>query len=551
MPYQARLTLPTQVETITSSATRFSWTGPSAADQYSISAGTAAGLSDIATTTTTRLSAVLAGIPMNGNPVYVRLGARVSLTYYYVDYVFQTIDTANAAVLTLPATAVTITATETRFTWDRVPGAEMYWFDVGTSLGGRQLYNASAPNAVVVLTGYALDGLPIYVRLWTLKSGVWRYADYVFQRLHSVLQAVLTSPDPRGALTSSTTAFVWRTLPAADDYWFEVGTGLGVADIYSAETTGVTANVSGIPITGSLVYVRLWSRVSLTWRYVDYAFRTAETANAAVLTAPSPVSSVTDASTRFAWNTVAGAEMYWLDVGTSPGGRDVYAAQGTNFTATVTGYARNGQPLYVRLWTLKAGVWRFVDYVFARADQVTQAVLSLPDRAATISSTSKTFTWNSIAGASSYWLYLGSSLGAPNLFHRQLTGTSLTVTGIQLNGQPLYVRMWTERAGAWTYVDYVFGRANTATQATFNNINSGDTLTTTSFAFTWSAVAGVQSYWLDAGTSLGARDVYNQSAGTATSATINGIVLNSQPLYLRFWTQIAGAWSFVDYIFRR
>lgn len=546
----AALTAPSQADPITTSSVQFTWGAISGALQYSVYVGNSVGASDISSQYTTGLALTATNIPVNDLPLYVRLWTQLSGGWTYRDYTFQRADAANKAILTLPTAATTIAAAQTRFTWDRVAGAEMYWLDAGTTIGGRQYNNAAAETSVLV-SGYPLDGQPLYVRLWTLKGGVWRYIDYNFSRIDSVVQAVLTSPDPRGALTSATTAFIWRTLPAADDYRFDVGTSIGATDIHTVETTGVTATVSGIPINGGLVWVRLWARVSLTWRYTDYAFRTAEVANAAVLTAPSPVSTINDASTRFAWNTVSGAEMYWLDVGASPGARDVYSAAGANSTATVTGYARNGQPLYLRLWTLKAGLWRFVDYVFTTAAQATQAVLTVPHRLQTISTTSKTFTWNSIAGATSYWLYLGSSLGAPNLFNQQVSGTSLTVNNIQLNGLTLYVRMYTERAGAWTYVDYVFARANSSTQALLNNINSDATISTNSFTFTWGAIGGVQSYWVDAGTSLGGRDIYNQSAGTSTSATVNGIALNGQPLYVRLWTQSGGNWTYVDYVFNR
>lgn len=461
------------------------------------------------------------------------------------------IDLLTTATLGLPVAGTTITSTETRFSWDRIPGAEMYWLDVGSSLGGREFYNASADGSASV-TGYRLDGAPLYVRLWTLKDTVWHSVDYVFARADAKLQSVLTSPDPRGTLTSASTAFIWKTVSAADDYWFEVGTTPGGNDIYSKETTGTTATAPNIPLTGGLVYLRLWSRVSLTWRYVDYAVRTSD-ATMAVLTAPSPVSTINDASTRFAWSNASGADSYWLDIGTSPGGRDVYNSVPPSGSVTVSGYELNGQPLYVRLWTFRLGAWRYVDYLFTRADSATQARLTLPDRLATISSTSRTFSWNAISGAQQYWLYLGTSLGAPNLFNQATTATSLTVTsGIVLDGQPLYVRLWTlTSGGAWIYVDYVYQRANAATQATFTNITTDAKLTSTSFTFKWGRVSGAQQYWFDAGSSLGARDVANVSPGTATSWTLTAIQLNGQPLYVRLWTQSAAGWTYVDYKFNR
>jgi hypothetical protein len=67
---------------------------------------------------------------------------------------------------------------------------------------------------------------------------------------------------------------------------------------------------------------------------------------------------------------------------------------------------------------------------------------SPPDRSA-LSGSSQIFTWTAGVGISSYWLYVGTSVGANNLFNQDV-GSSLTatVTGLPTDGRTVYVRLW-------------------------------------------------------------------------------------------------------------
>ncbi len=58
----------------------------------------------------------------------------------------------------------------------------------------------------------------------------------------------------------------------------------------------------------------------------------------------------------------------------------------------------------------------------------------------------------------------------------------------------------------------------------------GSTLTTSSVAFQWSAGSGVAEYHLYVGTTPGGKDIYTQSQGTSTSASVSGIPINGNPV---------------------
>jgi hypothetical protein len=89
------------------------------------------------------------------------------------------------------------------------------------------------------------------------------------------------------------------------------------------------------------------------------------------------------------------------------------------------------------------------------------------------------------------------------------------------------------------------------------NPTSGSTLTAYTVTFKWSGGIGASQYYLGVGTSQGSissspyGDIYLQSTGMNTSATVSGILLNGQPVYVRLWRYgTYSEWNFADYVWR-
>jgi hypothetical protein len=80
-----------------------------------------------------------------------------------------------------------------------------------------------------------------------------------------------------------------------------------------------------------------------------------------------------------------------------------------------------------------------------------------PVNGSQLASTTQTFTWTSVSGATQYWLYLGSTPGSYNIYNQSTgTSTSRTVTGLPSNGSMIYARLWTQYGGEWLYNDYSY-----------------------------------------------------------------------------------------------
>ena len=88
--------------------------------------------------------------------------------------------------------------------------------------------------------------------------------------------ATLVSPVPGGAALRADAVFQWTAVASASVYYLYVGTSHGAKDIVnSGELAGTSLPVSGLP-AASTVYVRLSTKDSGSWVYVDYVFTNQE-----------------------------------------------------------------------------------------------------------------------------------------------------------------------------------------------------------------------------------------------------------------------------------
>jgi uncharacterized repeat protein (TIGR01451 family) len=375
-------------------------------------------------------------------------------------------------------------------------------------------------------------------------------------------KAVLQTPVPGSTLPGSTVTFIWSAGTGATAYWLEVGSTVGAHNLYpGASTTALQTTVSGLPTNGSTVYVRLWSLLSGTWVYNDYTYKASGsggTSGKAVMQTPVPGSTLPGSTVTFAWSAASGASGYWLEVGTSVGGHQTSAgAQITGLSTTVTGIPTNSSTVYVRLWTLSGGTWVYNDYSYRAAGSSgtsSKAVLQTPAPGSTLAGSTVTFGWSAGTGVSSYWLEVGTSAGAHNLYAgATTTARQATVSGLPTNGSTVYVRLWSLISGTWVYNDYSYkaaGSSGTSSKAVLQTPVPGSTLAGSTVTFAWTAGTGVTSYWLEVGTSAGAHNLYTGSNTTARQATVSSLPTNGSTVYVRLWSLISGAWVYNDYTYK-
>ena len=182
--------------------------------------------------------------------------------------------------------------------------------------------------------------------------------------------SVIASPTPGSTLTAASTTFTWNAGSAGTTgYGLNVGTTPGGADLVNIGPLAGTSVMVNLPTNGATIYVRLWTEFSgATYLYNDYTY-TEFSQSASAITSPAPGSTLTAASTTFAWNAgPAGTTGYGLNVGTSAGGANlvnIYPLPGTSTTVTLP---TNGATIYVRLWTVLNGTtFLYNDYTYSAA----------------------------------------------------------------------------------------------------------------------------------------------------------------------------------------
>jgi hypothetical protein len=210
-----------------------------------------------------------------------------------------------------------------------------------------------------------------------------------------------------------------------------------------------------------------------------------------------------------------------------------------------------------------AGVWSYIDRTFTTTAPIAQFIT--PVNGATNVSVPSLIEWTPVDNVQTYYLYVGSSLGANNLVNTgQLLATSYLASDLPA-GQLLYARLWTKVGGIWRYKDITFTAASGAVvvKATVTLPATGATNVSPVGSIVWTAVPNAQMYYVYVGSTPGAKDVIDSEEicdgctinTTATSwsmalagrAPAQGLAtMAGQTVYLRMWTKFGDLWRYVD-----
>ena len=368
------------------------------------------------------------------------------------------------------------------------------------------------------------------------------------------LTAPTTIATPSGDLQSGTYySKVSVTLSAADTG------GSGLAATYYTVDGGAQTTYSGSAIVVSAVgshTLQYWS--------VDGAFNTeakhtfnfavaADTATA--LSAPTSGGTFVGPNVTFSWPAAAGANGYFLHLGSTAVGSDnllnstEYSAGTTS--VTIKSLPLNGEKIYARLFTDYNGNHVYHDYTFTAAQQAT---LLGPTGGSGLVGPKVTFTWMAATGSvNGYFVHIGSTgVGSDNLLNSteySTSTTSVTVSNLPADGATIYVRLYTDYNGTHVYQDYQY---KAALAATLVSPGQGSTLTGSSQVFTWSAATGIfNGYFLHVGsTGVGSDNLLNSAelSTSTTSATVNNLpTTGGGTIYVRVFTDYGGIHVYRDY----
>jgi hypothetical protein len=241
-------------------------------------------------------------------------------------------------------------------------------------------------------------------------------------------------------------------------------------------------------------------------------------------------------SRPFTWTTAAGALGFRLTVGVSAGDSSV-ADSGE---VTATSWLASGLPLntalYARIATRFSTGWQWQDIQFTTSRG---AYFTSPADGAVASVSCTTFAWTTAPGALSYYLYVGTTVGAKNLIDFGETQATSRFGGVLPANQTLYARIWTKLSSGWVYNDTQFSTAlATLTYPVQNAVDIG-----TSAPFTWAAVPNAYRYYLYVGNTPGSNNVINSGEITQTAYPMTNLPVGTT-LYATLWTKLNnGCWT--------
>lgn len=385
-PGTPAMTSPAPGSTLPSGDVNFAWNGNgTSVDDWQLTAGTSAGASDLFDSgmlPSTTTSALVSGLPEDGSTIHVTLRWNVSGEPSEASYTYTAASGTGGGVPTIvsPVDGSTLAGSSQTFTWSPEGVAVERWrLEVGTVPDGRDIYvqNHGATVTSAVVNNLPTDGSTVYVNLKWRAGGTISTASYTYTASGGgPAPPAITSPAPGSTLPSGDVSFAWADNgTAVDDWQLLVGTSAGAGDLYdsgvlAASTT--SAVVSGLPEDGSTVHVTLrWNSAGVPDEAnYTYTASSGPGGGGPMIVSPADGSVLAGSSQAFTWTADGENVSRWrLEVGTTPGGRDIYARNhaSTVTTVTVTGLPTNGSTVYVTLKWRIDGVISSASYVYTAA----------------------------------------------------------------------------------------------------------------------------------------------------------------------------------------
>ncbi len=455
------------------------------------------------------------------------------------------------AQMVYPSDGATNIATQAAFGWSAISDATSYQISIGSATGLNDVYSRGAIQTNTASIPNLQAQTHYYVHLTTLKAGMTESVDSSFTTgTNGTGLATMLYPVDGASGVDPTQPFTWTFISDAQKYYLTVGSAPGKRDVFdSGELTSTSIILPPGNIFTGKYYVTLYTLKGGVWQPMPSTFVAGDRSS---ISSPLNGATEVDPLAPITWTTFPGAQSYYLYVGTSPGLKNVYdSAQTTDTQRSVPNLQASVQ-YYARIYTLINGFWIYSDSSFtvgtgfARLIQPADGTLTADGNAP--------FVWSSVPDAQYYYLTIGSSQGARDIYDNgQTTATAAFVAGLTPN-RTYYVRLYTDKSSGWHYVDSTFQIIPTQESTASSLLNpispfDGDTAVDPLSAASWTPVPGATSYVLHIGTTPGAWDVYDSGEITTTTVLPAGLQYGAS-YDARLWVNVNNIWSYTDIDFQ-
>jgi len=378
-PTLAALKSPAPGSVLAGSSATFSWSAGAGPTAYVLWLGTtgigSANILNSGTLGASTTSVTVNNLPVHGVKLYARMWSMISGTWRSVDFTYTEAGTPALAALTSPAPGGVLAGSSATFAWNPGSGPTAYELWLGTTgVGSANIINSGTlgtSTTSVRVNNIPTNGVKVYARMWSQINGAWQSIDYTYTESGTAVPATLKSPAAGSQLLGSNATFSWTAGAGPTQYELWLGTtGMGSNDLFnSGPTTNTSVNVTGLPMKGVLIYVRLYSMLSGIWQPIDYTITEAGTVSKAALTSPAPGTQLPGANVTFSWTAGRGPVAYQLWLGTTGiGSSNLYNSGSVTATSVdAAGLPRGAVTIYARLWSRINNAWQSNDYEFTSA----------------------------------------------------------------------------------------------------------------------------------------------------------------------------------------
>ncbi len=295
--------------------------------------------------------------------------------------------------------------------------------------------------------------------------------------------------------------------------------------------------------------------------FLALVFSTAMAFAEPTINSPAPGTQLPGSSVTFSWSANGtSVSQWWIHVGTSQGGFELFdsGSLGGALSTTVSGLPTDGSSdVWVRLWYLDPSSWKSIDVQYTAGTGGggggSDPTMTSPTPGTELPGSSATFSWNANGTAvSQWWIHVGTSQGATDIFDSGSLGGALstTVSGLPTTGGSVWVRLWYLDPSSWKSIDVQYTAASGGGgggDPTMSSPAPGTILSGSMVTFSWTPNGtSVSQWWIHVGTSKGALDIFDSgSLGGALSSTVSGIPTSGGDVWVRLW-YLDSSWKSID-----
>ncbi|MBL4889938.1 MAG: hypothetical protein JKX97_07970, partial [Candidatus Lindowbacteria bacterium] len=405
-------------------------------------------------------------------------------------------------------------------TWDTVTGTTGHYIEL--KLGATFLETATigAVRTYTWDTKLAASTDSYFWRVYpigvdTSVAGFSEWASFKINDSTGIL--ILLAPTDESTIDTVTPEFKWDTYTYTTVFYFYLYDDLNNVIMNAGTTTGDTSiklSQDTQLVPGRTYFWRVKPDVADTWTAED-TFVVAETKPYNL----SPTGTNYTPTVMFSWQTIVGETQYYLEMtgGVLPQS-ETFTVTGTTKDSALTS---SGVAYWFRVKpaTHFQGAWS--DWVtFTQSDTTTTVTTLSPKLGASVETITPTLTWDSIPGATKFFIYLTDT--ANNIILGQATTTSetsitlTTDTAVDSALTPGRIYQWQVKSDVndtWSTIDTFVVSDTKPTVLTPTGI-----LYNESVSFTWNAIVTETQYYFQLqGGGLSAAETYLLSTTTKDS----------------------------------